>query len=177
MAKYVAFLRGMNLGGRRLGNPELCAAFEAIGMTEVSAFLASGNVVFAGSGSASALARRLEKGLEEELGYPVPTFLRTAQAVRALAESEPFGDRGASNGGKPQIAFLGRKPSAKAIAAVRALESDEDWLVIEGTELHWWPAGGISQSALDWKAVEKAVGPTTVRTRNTIERLVKKFLA
>lgn len=176
MAKYVAFLRGMNLGGRRLGNDELCAAFEAIGMTEVSAFLASGNVVFEGSGSAAALKKRLEKGLEAELGYPVPTFLRSAKAVRTLAESEPFADRGADNGGKPQIAFLEGKPSAKGVAAVRALETDEDWLAIEGTELHWWPAGGISQSELDWKAVEKALGGTTVRTRNTVERLVKKFL-
>lgn len=176
MAKFVAFLRGMNLGGRRLGNPELCGAFEAIGMTEVSAFLASGNVVFDGSGSAAALAKRLEKGLEEELGYPVPTFLRTAKSVRALAESQPFAERDADNGGKPQIAFLTRKPSPKAVEAALALQSDDDWLAIAGTELHWWPSGGLSQSELDWKAIEKAVGPTTVRTRNTIVRLTKKFL-
>ena len=177
MAKYVAFLRGMNLGGRRLGNPELCGAFEELGLTEVSAFLASGNVVFEGSGSAAALAKRLERGLEEQLGYPVPTFLRTAKAVRTLAASDPFADRDASSGrGKPQIAFLTRKPSAKAVAAALALETDDDWLAIEGTELHWWPAGGVSQSELDWKALETAVGPTTVRTRNTIERLTKKFL-
>ena len=43
---YVAFLRGMNLGRRRIKNPELCAAFEDIGFTNVSAFLASGNVIF-----------------------------------------------------------------------------------------------------------------------------------
>ena len=46
MNRYVAFLRGMNLGRRRIKNPELCAAFEGIGFTNVSAFLASGNVIF-----------------------------------------------------------------------------------------------------------------------------------
>ena len=29
--RFVAFLRGMNLGGRRIKNPELCAAVERIG--------------------------------------------------------------------------------------------------------------------------------------------------
>ena len=43
MNRYVAFLRGMNLGRRRIKNPELCAAFEDIGFTNVAAYLASGN--------------------------------------------------------------------------------------------------------------------------------------
>ena len=46
MNRNVAFLRGMNLGGRRLMNDELCSHFTALGFTGVSAFLASGNVLF-----------------------------------------------------------------------------------------------------------------------------------
>ena len=53
MARYVAFLRGMNLGNRRIKNHELRAEFERLGFEEVATFRASGNVVFG-----SAAARR-----------------------------------------------------------------------------------------------------------------------
>ena len=46
MAKLVAFLRGMNLGGRRISNTELVKAFEQAGFEGAAAFRASGNVVF-----------------------------------------------------------------------------------------------------------------------------------
>ncbi|MFL5883783.1 MAG: DUF1697 domain-containing protein, partial [Thermoleophilaceae bacterium] len=44
--RYVAFLRGINLGkNRRVRKEALCAAFEDAGMEEVSTFRASGNVI------------------------------------------------------------------------------------------------------------------------------------
>ena len=46
MTRYVAFLRGMNLGNRRIKNPELAAEFERLGFEDVATFRASGNVVF-----------------------------------------------------------------------------------------------------------------------------------
>jgi uncharacterized protein (DUF1697 family) len=47
MSAYVAFLRGMNVGGHRLSNGELRAHFAAMGFADVATFRASGNVVFA----------------------------------------------------------------------------------------------------------------------------------
>ena len=174
--KYVAFLRGMNLGRRRITNPELAAAFEAIGLSQVSVYQASGNVVFESSAKAASLTPQLEHGLERELGYPVPTFLRSLKALQQLVASPPFGDRATTNrGGKAQVVFLTRKPAAKAAAATLAFETDADWLALEGPQLLWWPALGVGKSELDFKALEKHTGPTTVRTVGTVERIVKKF--
>jgi hypothetical protein len=50
MSRYVAFLRGMNLGGRRISNDDLRSRFEALGCEDVATFRASGNVVFAKAG-------------------------------------------------------------------------------------------------------------------------------
>ena len=69
MARYVAFLRGMNLGRRRIKNPELCAAFEDIGFKNVAAYLASGNVIFdADDAVTDSVAESIEFGLKESLG-------------------------------------------------------------------------------------------------------------
>ena len=168
----------MNLGKRRITNADLCACFTGLGLRDVGAFLASGNVVFTGAGSPAALQTKIEAGLKAALDYEVPTYLRTADQVLALAKREPFADRdGAAARGKPQIVFLARAPSAKAAAAALAHDSDDDWLAIDGQELHWWPRGRLSESALDLKALAKALGEPTIRTRNTIVRLVAKHFS
>jgi uncharacterized protein (DUF1697 family) len=45
LQRYIAFLRGINLGKRRLPMSQLKALFEELGFREVETFIASGNVV------------------------------------------------------------------------------------------------------------------------------------
>lgn len=177
MNQYVAFLRGMNLGGRRITNDELRAQFEAIGFLSVAAFLASGNIVFeTRRRSPAAIATSIEERLRDGLGYEVPTFLRHAREVRAIADVGPFrGERGAE-GGKPQIVLLSAAPDDGIRQQVLELATEADRLAFGERELHWLPRAGILTSELDLPLIEKLLGPTTTRTRNTIERLATKFL-
>jgi uncharacterized protein (DUF1697 family) len=92
---YVAFLRGMNLGNRRIKNEELRRHFEAMEFEEVATFRASGNVIFSApkrEGEAK-LATRVEAELDERLGYDVPVFLRSSDEIAAVAAQEPFDAR------------------------------------------------------------------------------------
>jgi uncharacterized protein (DUF1697 family) len=177
MKRYVAFLRGMNLGGRRIKNEELRALFEAIGLLDVATFRASGNVVFAVEGRAAekALRERVEAGLREALGFEVPTFLRSCAEVAAIAAQRPFGAKAvAAPAGKLQVSLLGKKPSAKVRHGVLALATEEDLLALKGRELYWLPSGGLLESKLDLKAVEALVGMDTRRTMGTIEQIAAK---
>jgi uncharacterized protein (DUF1697 family) len=180
MARYVAFLRGMNLGNRRIKNDELRAEFEQLEFGDVGTFRASGNVIFAafaGAGVAG-LAKRIESGLAASLGYEVAVFLRTAGEVAAIAAREPFEAKlvNASKG-KLQVLLLGRKPAAAARKKALALASEEDRLAIEGRELYWLPSGGISDSDLDLKAIDAALGKGTMRTKGTIDQIAAKHCA
>ena len=107
MERFVAFLRGMNLGGRRITNDDLRSHFEAMGCEEVATFRASGNVIFAAEEAEAKLAARVEAELGERLGYEVPVFLRGAAEVAAIAAAEPFpaADVAASKG-KLQVQML-----------------------------------------------------------------------
>lgn len=177
MPTHAAFLRGMNLGNRRITNDELCGHFEALGFGDVTAFLASGNVVFAaGDADPERLARRIEEGLRAALDYPVPTFLRTADEVRAMADHEPFpAGTVESSDGKLQVALLATAPSPADRDAALAHATDDDRLALAERELYWLPAGPMSQSELDLRAIEKRLGAMTMRTARTIERLAAKF--
>lgn len=177
MSMYVAFLRGMNLGRRRIKNPELCGCFEDMGFTSVSAFLASGNVVFDGGDRPEpALAAEIAAGLEARLAYPVPTYLRSADEVRAIAGYRPFSEAAlAATAGKVQVALLAATPDAATQAAVLAGAPEDDRLHFDRRELYWLPQGGISTSALDLTALDRALGGTTVRTHRTLTRLVARL--
>lgn len=180
MERYVAFLRGMNLGKRRLKNDELRAEFEALGFEEVATFRASGNVIIGSDGgeNEAVLTRKVEAGLGEGLGYEVPVFLRSAAEVTAIAAREPFTAKlvNASKG-KLQVLLLAKKPSAKDREAVLALATEEDLLAIEGRELYWLPSGGTIDSDLDLKTIDKTLGKGTMRTMGTIEQIAAKYRA
>jgi uncharacterized protein (DUF1697 family) len=177
MSLYVAFLRGMNLGGRRIKNDALRAEFEALGFDEVATFRASGNVIFASAKkSESALTKTIEAGLGEALGYEVPVFLRSGAEVAAIAAQEPFPAKAvAASKGKLQVSLLAKKPTAAARKKVLALATDEDLLALEGRELYWLPGGGTIESELELKAIDAALGKGTMRTMGTIEQIAAKF--
>jgi uncharacterized protein (DUF1697 family) len=176
--RYVAFLRGMNLGNRRIKNPELVVHFEAMGLEEVATFRASGNVVFLDPGgeAESKLQKRIEVGLDERLGYDVAVFLRSGEEVTAIAAREPFSAKAiAASKGKPQVDLLAKKPSAKAVKQALALAGDDDLMVVEGRELHWLPSVGLSETEVDMKALDAALGKGTVRTAGTIAQIAAKY--
>jgi uncharacterized protein (DUF1697 family) len=177
MERYVAFLRGMNLGGRRITNDELCQRFEQLGMGEVSCFRASGNVLLASEeGNEEKLKVQLEAGLGKSLGYGVPVFLRNAAELKAVSAHEPFEPALVSaSKGKLQIAFLSAAPETKTRKQALALSSDADRLAAKGRELYWLPSGGISESDLDLKALESTLGPWTMRTKVTVDQIVAKL--
>ena len=172
----MAFLRGMNLGKRRIKNEELRAEFEALGFEEVATFRASGNVIFGAERQGeAALTKKIEGGLGEALGYEVPVFLRDRAEVAAIAAREPFESKlVARSKGKLQVTLLSKKPTAAARKRVLALATDEDRLAIEGRELYWLPSGGTLESELDQKAIDQALGKGTLRTMGTIEQIAAK---
>jgi uncharacterized protein (DUF1697 family) len=176
MAEHAAFLRGMNVGGHRITNEDLRTHLSEMGLREVATFRASGNVVFdGGSGSHEKMQRQIEEGLQAALGYAVPTFVRNADEVLAIAEATPIAQ--GSSKGKLQVGLLTKAPTAKARKAVLALESEEDRLAFGKRELYWLPQGPMSDSELDFKAIDALLGMMTVRTKNTIEQIAARYFA
>jgi uncharacterized protein (DUF1697 family) len=176
VALYAAFLRAINVGGHRVEKGELVAIFEALGMEDVTTFRASGNVIFGSPRKPS--VERIEDALEEKLGYAAPVYLRSAKELLAIAATTPFPAKAvdASNG-KLQVVLLKSKPSAAARKKVLSLATDQDRLAWGERELYWLPSGGLMDSELDQKAVTAAVGPTTTRTKGTMDLIAAKWFS
>lgn len=172
--RYVAFLRGLNVGGHRVEMAELRGYFEELGLTNVESFIASGNIAFeADGGGDAALERRIEAKLEQELGYEVATFVRTSRELAEIAAHDPFVHEPKRPGDTRHVTFL----KGPAPPAVLALSNDEDVLRGHGRELYWLRRGGLSQTTIPEKELRRAWKgtPSTARNLNTVQKLAAKY--
>ena len=139
MHHYIAFLRGMNLGKRRLKMDQLRKIFEEMKFTEVETFIASGNVIFAAkSGDARKLGQQIEAHLKKSLGYEVDTFVRTRAEVMAVAALHPFLAADLNHPNHTVYAGFFREPlSGAQIKSFLACRTEVDEFHIEGREYYW----------------------------------------
>ncbi len=175
MARHAAFMRGLNLGRRRLTNDELRAAVAGAGFTDVQTFIASGNVVFDGKAAPADEETALEAHLADALGYEVDTFVRTLDDVASVADHDPFDDPDPV--AKIHVMFFKDDVGAGAAAALDALGNSDDRFAVGGREVYWFRRGGLTQTTIDLKALDRATGKrtNTMRTLNTLRRMVAKF--
>jgi uncharacterized protein (DUF1697 family) len=96
LTRYVALLRGINVGGRNMiAMAALKACFEAQGFSDVVTLIQSGNVMFGAHGKAPTLTARIESTLSETFAYPASIVLRSLQQLRRIVTKAParFGSR------------------------------------------------------------------------------------
>jgi uncharacterized protein (DUF1697 family) len=113
MARYAAFLRGVMPTNAKM--PELKAAFEAAGFTDVKTLLGSGNVVFtARAASTATLERRAEQAMHEHLGQAFMTIVRPVDGLRKILATDPYKKFPSRPEAKRIMTFL-RVPAAKKL--------------------------------------------------------------
>ncbi len=89
--KYVALLRGINVGGNnKVSMQELRQVFEQAGMSNVSTYINSGNVLFESSTSPkAALAQTLEIAIKAKFGFVVKVLVYSGAELLAIAKQLP----------------------------------------------------------------------------------------
>lgn len=91
MKRYLALLRGINVGGhRKVKMVELKALFEDLGCQEVQTYLQSGNVVFTASGKPESLATTIQKSIHSKWEFDVSVLVFSSEAFQELADSNPL---------------------------------------------------------------------------------------
>lgn len=170
MGPYVAFLKGINVGGHTVKMARLAQVFSSLGCADVRTFIASGNVVFSSTArSEAALARRIEAAVGDALGFEAPTFLRPVGEVCTVAMLDPF--PGTADGNR-YVGFLEAKPAAARVRAIEQLTNPVNRFTVRGRDIHWWSAGGLTDSGFSYTVLEQAVAaPATFRSIKTILRL------
>ena len=175
MARFAAFLRAVNVGGRVVKSDALRKAFEAAGAADPETFLASGNVVFSSKG-VKGLDTMIAAELGKALGFEVPVFVRTLEEVRAAALHAPFPEKDVDRFPTYLVGFLSKELDAAGVERLSLISSPDDRFHVLGRDFWWLSRHRQSDPAITGRQLEKALGqPTTLRNVNTIRRMAEKF--
>ena len=174
MPRYVALLRGVNVGGRnKVPMAELRLLVESLGCTGVATVIQSGNVVF--TARRPVRSERLQDAIAGRFGVRTPVILRTASEVVAVAEHPLFPDLDPAT---VHVGFLAESPTVEAAtavettaAAVEGASFGTERFALDGTEVYLHLPGGMARARLP-SHLERHLGvPLTIRNWATVTKL------
>lgn len=167
--RYVALLRGVNLGGtNKVAMPELRDLVESIGLSDVSTYIQSGNVLFTAGKPPD--PTDLESAIEDRFGISVSVALRSASDLRKALRNNPFPDAETST---LHVGFLTDKPRQSVVAQLDAGRFAPDEFAVRGTEMYLHLPNGMGRSKLPPYLGRKLGVPTTIRNWNTVSKLAE----
>jgi uncharacterized protein (DUF1697 family) len=176
MSRYVALLRGINVGGNNLIRmPALKACFEAQGFGDVATFIASGNVLFtARRAGQRGLTRGIEEALSKTFAYRSRVVVRSFEQMKAIVGGAPkaFGARPAAY--RYDVIFLKEPLTAgEAMKSVTANPEVDRVFAGEGVLYFSRLTSKAAQSHLRRVITTPTYQQMTIRNWNTTSKLVE----
>ncbi|RMA58062.1 DUF1697 domain-containing protein [Ulvibacter antarcticus] len=176
--KYVAFLRGINVGGHhKVPMADLKKVLKNLGFENCITLLNSGNIIFeADEQPIKSLEQKLSSKLESHFGFAIPTITRTYNEINRTFVEAPFKNIEVTKDIRLYISFL--KEDKK-------IELELPWISQDGSFKVLQNSNGNIISILDlsinktpkaMEVLEKHYGKDiTTRNWNTIVRIVNKI--
>ena len=169
MPTYVALLRAVNLGGRnKVSMGTLRSVIEELGHRDVTTYIQSGNVVFTASKDVNPAS--LERAIERKFGFDIDVILRTTAAMKRVVKANPFGGADQS---KVHVGFMASKPNAAAVSRLDTEQFDPEAAAVKGSEVYFYLPNGMGRTKLPGYVLNRLDVPTTVRTWNTVLKLLE----
>ena len=173
--RYVALLRGINVGGKnKLPMRDLAAMFTEAECTEVRTYIQSGNVVFSSTPmGAKRLPEVISQRIAERFGFRAPVVLRTADEFRQVVTGNPF-LKSDADAGSLHIAFLADLPDPRCVAALDPKRSPGDSFKVHGREIYLCLPNGVAGTKLSNAYFDSTLATTsTLRNWRTVLKLVE----
>jgi len=175
VAEHVALLRGIAPSNPKMRNAELRNVFEGLGFSALRTVISSGNVLFTGDlTDRAALEASIEAALEEHLGSPCTTIVRSRRQIELLAGLDVFAGHEDLPSGRSNVTFLKQRPAAGTeppdptpTAEVVAVRNQAVFSVVD-------PEGSTTSAFM--AALERTYGrQITTRTWKTVHRIRVAF--
>ena len=176
MNKYVALLRGINVGGYKLIKmQDLVRIFESAGCKNVRTFQQAGNVIFdSRSANTASLTKKIERALQKDLGYHLPVILRSLGQLQEIVSRDPFKRFAKATDVMFLVVFLAKNPHDQpALPIISKTENVEIFEITDGAAFvvsrrkknGWFgfPNGVVEKSlqvvatTRQWRTVQKVV--------------------
>lgn len=172
MARLIALLRAVNVGGRKLPMAELRALCGKLGWEEVESYIQSGNLVFSASGKPETLEAKLEAAIEARFGFHSDVMVRSAAQWSKLLKANPFGAASEAEPNRVLIGLPKANIASGAAEAIAARASAGERVEAAGGALWFHYPAGVGTSKITPSLIDRAAGtPVTARNWRTMLKL------
>lgn len=177
MATYLAFLRAINLGAKRVfPKDDIRRVVESVGFEDVATHINTGNVRFE---SRMRSRQRIEKTLEAafaaDRGFEVPTIVFSTAEFREVARQTRELDDANPGLARHYVYLLKDELTAAQIADVEARASDKGRMVVRGRAAHALLEPGYQDGTVDPLGAASRLGVATNRNASVVLALAEKW--
>lgn len=136
MERYVALLRGVNVGGKnKILMTDLASLFQDLECRSITTYIQSGNVIFSADAKTAAKANHLICGnIKEQFGFQTTIVLRSQTEIARIEKANPFVNENLP-AAKLYVMFLAERPSAKHLSQLGHNRSQPDQFTVIGSEI------------------------------------------
>jgi uncharacterized protein (DUF1697 family) len=173
MHTYIAFLRGINVGGKNiLPMKELAALLEGLGLKDVATYLASGNVVFrSDTNDVDRLADEIKAAIGQGHGFTPQILIRSRHDLEEAMTANPFPE-GESRPKTLHLFFLESPPADPDLEGLDSIKTATERFKLVDAVFYLHAPDGIGRSKVAAR-VEKLLGVTaTARNWRTVSKVM-----
>lgn len=169
--KYIAFIRGINVGGKTSIKMErLREVFSELGFENVKTYIQSGNVIF--ETDETNFGEKIEAAIEREF-FKTPVMIRSFEEIKDAIENNPFADEEFEDK-LFHIVFLSEKLSDEKAAMLLGNNKESEKFAIRNREVYCFLRDGVADSLLGKKYIDiKLKTPATARNWRTVNKILE----
>jgi len=173
--KYVAFLRGINVGGKNKVKMEtlreVCAS---LGFENVKTYINSGNVIFETKKTDDQkLAEKLEKAIEKEFALNIKVMVRSRSGIEEIVKNNPFNGQ-FENAKDLHVFFLDEELSAEKRELLLSNNNENEQYFVQNREIFCLLRVSILDSLMGKDYIGKKLKVSaTARNWRTVNKILE----
>lgn len=176
--RYVALLRGVNVGGNhRVPNNEFRKVLEKLGFSDVLVYINSGNAIFTAERIVN--SGEVQVALEKHFGFTIPTLVLPGSKIQAIASAIP-GDWSNDSpspdktGHKSDVLYLFDELNVPTILTTLSYNPKiEQMMYVDGAVLATISRKNQSKGSLQKLKGTKLYAQVTIRNITTAKKLAE----
>jgi uncharacterized protein (DUF1697 family) len=175
MPKYVALLRGINVGGNTMIKmEELRSVFSSIGFDNVRTYINSGNVAFETAKTSDAkLASAISAAIEKHFAKKISVMVRSGEEIDEIIADNPFEGQ-FDNDKNLHVFFLASELSNSQVKLISEVANENEQIDVRGRTLYCLLKISIVDSFVGKGFVDKKLKvAATARNWRTVKKLAE----
>lgn len=174
MERYIALLRGINVGGhKKVPMKELKALLEENGYTKVKTLLVSGNIIFT---STKDRTKSLQPLIEKHFGFSIETMILPSEKFTELVNSDPFYGIEVTKSIRLYVTFM--KEEVESDLSIPYETEDQSFKILKRENKILYSVLDVDKTGTidGMKILEKSFGKNlTTRNYNTVVKIAKSI--